>query len=65
MTFVSESKFAGSAGMINSTVRVSTAITPTGIPPNRARPVITVCAQPIEERILKMKLIFFKIYIFK
>ncbi|KAH9419583.1 hypothetical protein DERP_009640 [Dermatophagoides pteronyssinus] len=37
---------AGSAGIINSTARVSTAITPTGIPPSRARPVTTVNAQP-------------------
>lgn len=30
----SESRFAGSAGILSSTVRVSTATTPTGIPPN-------------------------------
>ena len=35
----SESKLAGSAGKVNSTVRVSTAITPTGIPPRRPLPV--------------------------
>lgn len=34
LTLDSESRFAGSAGTVNSTVRVSTAITPRGIPPN-------------------------------
>lgn len=34
LTFASDSGFAGSAGTANSTVRVSTAITPTGIPPS-------------------------------
>lgn len=43
-TFASESRLAGSAGRLSSTVRVSTAITPTGIPPKRARPHTTVCA---------------------
>lgn len=33
-TLASESRFAGSAGMLSSTVRVSTATTPTGIPPS-------------------------------
>lgn len=32
-TFDSESRLAGSAGMVTSTVRVSTHTTPTGIPP--------------------------------
>lgn len=34
LTFASESKLAGSAGMASSTVRVSTAMTPRGIPPS-------------------------------
>lgn len=34
LTLVSESRLAGSAGMVISTVLVSTQITPTGIPPN-------------------------------
>lgn len=34
LTLDSESKLAGSAGTVNSTVRVSTAMTPRGIPPN-------------------------------
>lgn len=34
LTLDSESRFAGSAGTVNSTVRVSTAMTPRGIPPN-------------------------------
>lgn len=34
ITFDSESRFAGSAGTVSSTVRVSTAMTPRGIPPN-------------------------------
>uniref|UniRef100_A0A182V822 Uncharacterized protein n=1 Tax=Anopheles merus TaxID=30066 RepID=A0A182V822_ANOME len=42
--FASESRLAGSAGMVTSTVRVSTAITPTGMPPSLARPVTTVWA---------------------
>lgn len=33
-TLASESRFAGSAGILSSTVRVSTATTPTGIPPS-------------------------------
>lgn len=33
-TLASESRFAGSAGMLSSTVLVSTATTPTGIPPS-------------------------------
>lgn len=33
-TFASESKLAGSAGIATSTVRVSTAMTPRGIPPS-------------------------------
>ena len=37
-TLASESILAGSAGTVDSTVRVSTQITPSGIPPNRARP---------------------------
>lgn len=45
LTLASESRLAGSAGNVTSTVRVSTAITPTGIPPSLARPVTTVCAQ--------------------
>ena len=36
---------AGSAGVTLSTVRLSVAITPTGMPPSRARPVTTVRAQ--------------------
>ena len=36
----------GSAGTLRMTVEVSTAMTPTGVPPSRARPVITVRAQP-------------------
>jgi hypothetical protein len=34
LTLASESKLAGSAGTATSTVRVSTAITPTGMPPS-------------------------------
>lgn len=34
LTLDSESRFAGSAGIVNSTERVSTAMTPRGIPPN-------------------------------
>lgn len=34
LTLASESRFAGSAGMLSSTVLVSTATTPTGIPPS-------------------------------
>lgn len=34
LTLASESRLAGSAGMDSSTVLVSTATTPTGIPPN-------------------------------
>ena len=34
LTLASESRLAGSAGTTNSTVRVSAAITPTGIPPS-------------------------------
>ena len=34
LTFASESRLAGSAGTTTSTVRVSTAITPTGMPPS-------------------------------
>ncbi len=34
LTLASESKLAGSAGMVTSTVRVSTAMTPRGIPPS-------------------------------
>lgn len=34
VTLDSESRLAGSAGTVNSTVRVSTAMTPRGIPPN-------------------------------
>lgn len=34
LTLASESRLAGSAGTTTSTVRVSTAITPTGIPPS-------------------------------
>merc|ERR1719272_1334155 len=45
-TCASESMFAGSAGIITSTELVSTAITPTGMPPRRARPVMTVLAHP-------------------
>lgn len=33
-TFASESGLAGSAGTVTSTVRVSTAMTPTGRPPS-------------------------------
>lgn len=44
--FSSLSKSAGSAGSSTSTVRVSTATTPTGTPPSRARPTTTVFAQP-------------------
>ena len=36
----------GSAAMLSITVEVSTATTPTGTPPSRARPVTTVRAQP-------------------
>ena len=36
----------GSAAMLSITVPVSTATTPTGMPPRRARPVTTVRAQP-------------------
>ena len=36
----------GSAAMLSITVLVSTAMTPTGTPPSRARPVTTVRAQP-------------------
>lgn len=43
-TLASESKLAGSAGKLSSTVRVSTAMTPTGIPPRRALPQTTVWA---------------------
>lgn len=45
ITLDSESKLAGSAGKVTSTVLVSTAITPTGIPPSLALPQTTVCAQ--------------------
>ena len=41
-----ESGLAGSAGVTFSTERVSTPMTPTGIPPRRARPTTTVRAQP-------------------
>ncbi len=41
-----ESGMPGSAGTFRMTVLVSTAMTPTGVPPSRARPVITVLAQP-------------------
>lgn len=41
-----ESGFAGSAGVMFSTDRVSTAMTPIGIPPRRARPTTTVFAHP-------------------
>mmetsp|Transcript_6409 Transcript_6409/g.27247 ORF Transcript_6409/g.27247 Transcript_6409/m.27247 type:complete len:212 (+) Transcript_6409:1047-1682(+) len=37
---------AGSAGVVFSTVRASTAMMPKGIPPSRARPVTTVFAHP-------------------
>lgn len=37
---------AGSAGIRCSTSRVSTAITPTGMPPNRARPTTTDLPHP-------------------
>ena len=41
-----ESGLAGSAGDTFSTERVSTAMTPMGMPPRRARPTTTVRAQP-------------------
>mmetsp|Transcript_34950 Transcript_34950/g.103537 ORF Transcript_34950/g.103537 Transcript_34950/m.103537 type:complete len:535 (-) Transcript_34950:1290-2894(-) len=41
-----ESGMPGSAGRWRIVVAVSTAITPTGCPPRRARPVTTVVAQP-------------------
>eukprot|EP00160_Parvularia_atlantis_P017284 Unigene5881_Nuclearia_a/m.17975 Unigene5881_Nuclearia_a/g.17975 ORF Unigene5881_Nuclearia_a/g.17975 Unigene5881_Nuclearia_a/m.17975 type:complete len:301 (+) Unigene5881_Nuclearia_a:796-1698(+) len=41
-----DSALAGSAGITASIVRVSTAITPIGTPPSRARPVTTVLAHP-------------------
>src|SRR3569833_4667720 len=41
-----ESGLAGSAGVMFSTLRVSTAMTPMGMPPSRARPTTTVRAQP-------------------
>jgi hypothetical protein len=44
ITLASESMLAGSAGMLSSTVLVSTAMTPTGMPPSLARPQTTVCA---------------------
>ncbi|MPC07512.1 hypothetical protein E2C01_000074 [Portunus trituberculatus] len=43
-TLASESRLAGSARRLNSTVRVSTQMTPTGMPPSLARPLTTVCA---------------------
>lgn len=46
MTRSDESGMPGSAAMLSMTVLVSTAITPTGTPPSRARPVTTVRAQP-------------------
>ena len=46
MTRSEESGIPGSAGTLRMTVDVSTAMTPTGVPPSRARPVITVRAQP-------------------
>ena len=42
ITCDSVSRFAGSAGTIHSTERVSTAMTPQGIPPSLARPHTTV-----------------------
>ena len=44
-TVLSELGLAGSAGMVHSTERVSTAMTPQGIPPSLARPHTTVMAQ--------------------
>lgn len=41
-----ESGAPGSAGMLSMTVCVSTAMTPTAMPPNLARPVTTLRAQP-------------------
>ena len=41
-----ECGFAGSAGTTRSSVRVSTAITPNGMPPRRARPTTTDVAHP-------------------
>lgn len=41
-----ESGFAGSAGVTLVTERVSTPMTPIGMPPRRARPTTTVLAQP-------------------
>lgn len=41
-----ESGMPGSAGRLSIMVLTSTAITPTGMPPSRARPVTTVRAQP-------------------
>ena len=41
-----ESGAPGSAGMLSMTVCVSTAMTPTAMPPSRARPVTTLRAQP-------------------
>jgi hypothetical protein len=46
MTLSEESGMPGSAAMLSITVLVSTAMTPTGTPPSRARPVTTVRAQP-------------------
>ena len=46
-----ESGIPGSAGTLRMTVLVSTAMTPTGVPPSRARPVITVRAQPACRRV--------------
>lgn len=45
LTRLSVSGLAGSAGITHSTVLVSTAMTPQGIPPSLALPVTTVCAQ--------------------
>ena len=46
MVFSDESGMPGSAGMSSMTVSTSTAMTPHGTPPRRARPVTTVLAQP-------------------
>ena len=45
LTVLSESGLAGSAGWVHSTERVSTVMTPQGIPPSLVRPHTTVIAQ--------------------
>lgn len=52
----SESRFAGSAGILSSTVRVSTATTPTGIPPSLIKN--DLCEDPVDVIITASHLFF-------